>query len=128
MNILLDTCCLLWLANEDAQLSEKASKAIDEAHFTFVSPVSAWEIGLKESKGKLRFNDPLPLWWRKVMETHDLTELPLRGEEAVHSASLPLLHRDPADRLLISVAIKHNMTLLTPDDKISQYPGVKTLW
>jgi PIN domain nuclease of toxin-antitoxin system len=128
MNVLLDTCTILWLVNEDDKLSDGARKAIDDATLVHISPVSAWELGLKIVKGKLTLPEALPTWWIRVAQTHDLIEFPLHAAAAARSTALPAIHHDPADRLLIAVAIEHGFTLLTPDPKIRQYPDVQTLW
>lgn len=128
MNVLLDTCAIIWLANQAEQLSAGAREAIDQAWFVYVSPVSAWELGLKVSKGRVTLPEPLETWWPRVIETHQLSEFPLYAPEAVRSTRLPPIHNDPADRFLIATAIEQQFTLLTPDPKIRQYPNLKTLW
>ena len=128
MNLLLDTCVLIWLANQDAQLSDAARKALDDAWFVHVSPVSAWEIGLKAAKGRITLPEPLQSWWPRLLDTHQLSEFPLHAPEAARSTQLPLIHNDPADRLLIAVAMEHQLVLLTPDPVIRQYPNLQTLW
>lgn len=57
-----------------------------------------------------------------------MRELPLTGVIAARATLLPPIHKDPFDRLLIATAIEHQLTLLTPDQTIRQYPGLKTLW
>lgn len=128
MNLLLDTCALYWVANDAADLSASAREAIEGAWSVFVSPVSAWEIGLKVRKGKLDLSATVESWYSRILAQHDLEELPLGGEAAIRSTALPSLHNDPADRLLIAVAQIHDLVLLTPDEKIHQYPEVRLLW
>jgi PIN domain nuclease of toxin-antitoxin system len=128
MNVLLDTCALIWLVNGDAALSHRATAAMQTAWFAYVSPVTAWEMGLKLAKGKLALNEPLETWFPRAKEQHNLEELPLDSEAAIRACGLPRLHADPADRLLIATAIQHGLTLLTPDPLIQQYPGLQTLW
>lgn len=128
MNVLLDTCALYWVANDDDDLSATAREAIEGAGSAYVSPVSAWEIGLKVRKGKLELPALLESWYHRVLGQHDLEEFPLGGEAAILSTTLPPLHQDPADRLLIAVAQVHDFVLLTPDEKIRQYPDVNVLW
>lgn len=128
MNVLLDTCALYWIANDAEDLSAAAREAIEGAWSVYVSPVSAWEIGLKVRKGKLELPEALESWYSRVLERHDLEEFPLGGEAAMRSTSLPPLHQDPADRLLIAVAQTHDLVLLTPDEKIRRYPDVNVLW
>ncbi len=128
MNILLDTCAIIWLVNQDDRLSTTAKQTIEQAWCVYVSPVSAWELGLKIARGRLFLPEPLTTWWGRVIDIHQLSEFPLHGVEAARSAQLPPLHTDPADRLLIAVAMEHQFTLLTPDADIQKYPHLITQW
>lgn len=83
----------------------------------FVSAVSAWEIAIKRSLGKLRVEGDVAEW----IEGEQFTELPVRGVHAVEAESLPLLHRDPFDRMLIAQTRHERMTLVTSDAKIARY-------
>jgi PIN domain nuclease of toxin-antitoxin system len=127
--IVLDTCALLWLVIEPDRLSSVAREGIGSAgEFVYVSAISAWEIGWKHRCGKLRLKLPPGDWWPRALAQHVLKELPISSAIALRSASLPPLHRDPADRFLIATAQEHNLTLLTPDPAIQQYPQLKFLW
>ena len=127
--ILLDTCALLWLAIEPDRLSSAARKGIAGAgEFVYVSAISAWEIAWKHRCRKLRLKLAPEAWWVRALEQHALTELQISAAIALRSASLPPLHRDPADRFLIATAQEHNLTLLTPDPAIQQYPQLKAHW
>lgn len=127
--LLLDTCTLIWLATEQNNLSKKARDLIN-AHKEglFISAISALELGIKTNKKMLEFDMPLTEWFKLAIQSHGLVELPINSEIAVLSTELPYLHRDPADRLLIATAIKHDLTILTPDQHITIYPNVKTAW
>lgn len=127
--ILLDTCTLLWLAIEPDRLSAAARKSIAAAgEFACVSAISAWEIAWKHRCRKLRLKLAPGAWFPLALEQHALKELAISAAIALRSASLPFLHRDPADRFLIATAQEHNLTLLTPDPAIQQYPDLKSLW
>jgi len=127
--ILLDTCALLWLAIEPDRLSEAAREGLAAAgEFVWVSSISAWEIGWKHRCGKLELSLAPDAWWLRALEQHALKELPISAAIALRSATLPSLHRDPADRFLIATAQEHNLVLLTPDPAIQQYPGLRTRW
>ena len=128
MNLLLDTCAILWLVNQEDRFSPAARKALDEARGVHVSPVSAWELGLKVAKERVSLPEPLETWWPRMMNTHQITEFPLYGAAAIRSTGLPPIHQDPADRLLIAVAMEHQFTLMTPDATIHRYPDLTTLW
>lgn len=84
--------------------------------------------GLKAARGKITLSLPLADWVEGAAALHGLEELPLDRRAAIRAASLPELHRDPFDRLLIATAHEHRLTLLTPDANIRQYPDLRTLW
>lgn len=129
--LLLDTCTLIWLASNQNKLSKKAVDLISgHKEGLFISAVIALELGIKTNKEppQLEFGMPLTEWIQLAMQSHGLVELPINSEIAVISTELPYLHRDPADRLLIATAIKHDLTIVTPDQHISAYPNVKTAW
>jgi PIN domain nuclease of toxin-antitoxin system len=128
MNILLDTCALIWLVNGGPELSPAAKAAIQQAETVFVSAVTAWEMGLKHARGKLVLASNLESWLERALRQHHLREMPLDIRSALRASRLPAIHADPADRLLIASALEHDLTLLTPDPAISQYPGISILW
>ena len=126
MNVLLDTCALLALAR--GQLPEGAAAALRSAPEASVSVVSAWEVAIKAAGGKLQLREPPVQWFLGVVERYDLRELPLDARVACAAAALPLVHRDPFDRVIVALAQAHSLTVLTSDKHISKYRGVKTLW
>lgn len=128
MRILLDTCTFLWLITDDMALSPSARNAfVAPDNEVYLSAVSVWEITVKHSLGKL----PLPAspehFIPNQRERHGITSLPLEEPAILYLSKLPLLHRDPFDRMLVCQAIQHELTLLTPDPLITQYP-VRTDW
>lgn len=125
--ILLDTCALLWLATGELPPGVRAL-IDDENDAVLASAVSAWELAVKLRRGKLTLPLPLAEWWPALVSTHALGEVPLETEMAIASASLPPIHNDPADRLLIATAMHVGATLLTPDPLIRAYPAVKVRW
>lgn len=127
--ILLDTCVLLWLAIDQSALSDKARQTLQSgAGHLYVSPISAFEIGQKVSRGKLILQLPPERWFLRAKELHGLSETSFDSSVAFSAAALPDLHRDPFDRLLIATALVQNLTLLTPDPLIHRYPALKTVW
>lgn len=127
--ILLDTCTLLWLTIEPTALSEPARQSLTRnAGALYVSPITAFEIGQKTARRKLQLRLPPEKWFPRAMELHGLREAPFHSQIALAAAALPDLHRDPFDRLLVATAQKENLTLITPDPLIRQYPDVRTLW
>jgi PIN domain nuclease of toxin-antitoxin system len=126
MNVLLDTCALLALA--DGDLPRAAAGALRKAPEALVSVVSPWEVAMKAAGGKLRLLEPPVRWFLGLAERYDLREVPLDAATACAAAALPLLHRDPFDRVIVALAQAHGLTVLTSDENIRKYPGVTTLW
>ncbi|MFB2895279.1 type II toxin-antitoxin system VapC family toxin [Aerosakkonemataceae cyanobacterium BLCC-F50] len=130
--ILLDTHVWLWLLHDPSQLSEAARSAIDTEepyNGLIVSAISVWEIAVKSSIGKLIL--PLPIdEWYKLASTHSgIVIEPLSPLDAIASVSLPgSFHKDPADRILVAIARRYNIPLITCDTKILNYPHVQTIW
>ena len=118
MRLLLDTNALLWLMSGSPRLKPRARALIDNAAEVFVSTASIWEITIKWRLGKIE-EDP-----QIVVESLDaagLRKLPVSAEHAVASGRLPLLHRDPFDRLLVAQAMTETMRLLTADAQLTAY-------
>jgi PIN domain nuclease of toxin-antitoxin system len=126
MNVLLDTCALLALAR--GELPSRAARALQSAPEAVVSVVAAWEVAIKSASGKIRLKESPAQWFSGLVERYDLRELLLDAPTACAAAALPPLHRDPFDRVAVAVAQAHALTILTSDDNIPKYPGVKTLW
>jgi len=127
--ILLDTCALLWLTLDQSGLSERAKLCLQEhAGQLHVSAISALEIGQKAASGKLKLKLKPAVWFPRACELHGLEVIPLSAEAALTAAALPPLHKDPFDRLLIATAFSQGFTLLTPDEKIRQYPKLRFVW
>ncbi|MGH8606778.1 MAG: type II toxin-antitoxin system VapC family toxin [Gammaproteobacteria bacterium] len=85
------------------------------------------EITVKHRLGKLPLAEPPKQFVPRFRKAHGIAALPLDEDAVVQDATLPGLHRDPFDRMLICQAIAHGLILLTPDPVISQYP-VRVLW
>ena len=121
MKLLLDTHVLLWAAGQPEKLSESARTLLTTPeNALFFSAASIWEIVIKRSLGRKDFKvDPARL--KKMLITHGYTELPVTAEHALKVETLPLLHKDPFDRLLLAQARAEGMLLLIVDASILQY-------
>ena len=127
--MLLDTCTLLWLTSDSERLSARVREAMArQPEALRVSSISAFEIGQKAARGRLILPLPIGPWFAQVVEKHGLIELPVTGSIAGAATELPLLHRDPFDRILIATALAHGIAILTPDPLIHQYPGLEAVW
>jgi PIN domain nuclease of toxin-antitoxin system len=122
---LLDTSTFLWALGEPERLSAKARRLV-EAGENVVSVASYWEVVIKTQKGLLTIGD-LAAWWRRATELTNARILHIRPSQITALAALPMLHRDPFDRILIAQAKAEGLALVTNDGSIGEYP-VQTLW
>jgi len=128
VNILLDTCTLIWLTQEPERLSEKSKTIIENPdNELLVSHVSVWEMLLKTQAGKLSFPVPLRKWLSDQQNTWDFRYLNISLEHLLRVEEIERHHSDPFDRLLVTQAIVENIGIVTPDPWIAKYP-VQVLW
>ena len=126
--ILLDTVSFLWIVNGSNNLSKKAkSTYLNKNNKVYLSSISVWEIIVKYKLGKIPLSHPPNEYIPKQRFTHDIETLPLEESDVLELESLPKIHNDPFDRMLICQAKAKNLTILTPDKIIKKYP-VKTVW
>ncbi len=128
MRLLLDTHTFLWFIHGDKRLSQTAKEAfLDTDNELYLSAVSYWEICIKQSLGKLG----LVTDWQQAVDTeltaNGIKWLTLEKAHCQAILHLPMLHRDPFDRLLIAQAQVESMALLTEDGNVQKY-SVKTIW
>ena len=123
MRLLLDTQLLLW-ASISPHLLPSAAFALmsDPRNVLLFSAASMWEIAIKNSLGREDFRVE-PRLLRRGLLDNGYVELPITSEHAVSIDALPLLHKDPFDRLLLSQALSEGIILLTSDAQLAQYPG-----
>lgn len=123
MKLLLDTHLLLWAAGQPDRLSAAACALIEAADNELIfSAASLWEIAIKRGLGRDDFLIDGRLLRRGLLD-NGYVELPIRSEHALAIDSLPPLHKDPFDRILVAQAIVEGITLLTADLVVAQYPG-----
>jgi PIN domain nuclease of toxin-antitoxin system len=128
VRLLLDTCAFLWAFSGEPPLPPWVAALVrDPDNEVFLSAASAWEIAIKHAAGKLKLPDDPARFVPAVRAERGFTALAVDEESALHLAKLPRLHRDPFDRLLVSQAIVHGLTILTPDPIIARYPA-RTMW
>jgi PIN domain nuclease of toxin-antitoxin system len=127
MKLLLDTHALLWSATAPDRIASAARAVLEDgAHEVLVSIVTAWEIAIKQSLGKLELARPAEHWFPDVLQRtgFELAELPLSA--ALRVRSLAWHHRDPFDRLLIAHALDRGYTIVSHDPAFDAY-GVAVL-
>ena len=122
---LLDTSTLLWALGEPERLSPRARRLVDVGE-NVVSVASYWEVVIKTQKGLLTISD-LATWWRQATELTAARVLQIRASHITALAALPMVHKDPFDRILIAQAKAEGLGLITSDRPISEYP-VQTIW
>ena len=123
MMLLLDTHLLLWASGQPDRLSAEARGLLEDPHNQPVfSAASLWEIEIKRGLGRDDFRvEPRVL--RRGLLDNGYRELAISSEHAVAVESLPPLHKDPFDRMLLAQALTEGITLLTADALVAQYPG-----
>ena len=122
---LLDTSTLLWALGEPERLSPRARRLVDAGE-NVVSVASYWEVVIKTQKGLITISD-LPTWWQRATDLMAARPLPIRPSHVTALAALPMVHKDPFDRILIAQAVAEGLGLVTNDGLISDYP-VQTMW
>lgn len=128
MKLLLDTCSFIWFLADAPELSAKARAAIlDPANEVYLSAVSGWEIGRKYARGALELPGRPEVIIPQVRTDSGILSLPVTEEDAISAEKLPLLHKDPFDRMIMSQALVQGMLIVTPDPAFSAYP-VRLLW
>lgn len=122
MNLLLDTHVLLWSALSPARIAKPCREEIASPdNDVFVSVVSAWEIAIKQSLGKLELSRPAEKWLPEVVRRSGFAWALFGAADALRVRALPWHHRDPFDRLLVANAIQQGLTLATHDEELDAY-------
>jgi PIN domain nuclease of toxin-antitoxin system len=117
VSLLLDTHVVLWWLSGDPALPATVKGRIDDERDIFVSAATSWEIAIKQAAGKLH----APVHLADAIADHGFRLLPVMFEHASAAGRLPLIHRDPFDRMLVAQARCEGLTLVTPDPVLQQY-------
>ncbi|MBD1845004.1 type II toxin-antitoxin system VapC family toxin [Cyanobacteria bacterium FACHB-63] len=122
MKILLDTHIFLWFISGDTRLSTEVRDVIrDPDNEVYLSSVSIWEATVKYQLGKLPLPESPETYLPKQRNLHQIASLSLDEDSVVQLAKLPLLHRDPFDRMLICQALQNGLTIATVDEDVRAY-------
>ena len=120
MNIILDTHIFLWLISKDARLNEdKIQAIINSNNQVFLSVVSIWECVIKYQAGK----SP-EIYLPQKRSDHLIKSLDVGENSIKQLIKLPMIHKDPFDRLIICQSLEHNLTIMTEDEAILNYPNL----
>ena len=130
--IVLDTQVWLWWLHDPSRLSARARQTVVRAERgdgMMVSAISVWEVATKCALGKLVLPMQVEAWFVLARSYHGLILEPVSAEDALASTCLPgEFHKDPADRLIVALARRLQVPLITPDGLIRAYPHVDSVW
>jgi PIN domain nuclease of toxin-antitoxin system len=125
MNILLDTHIFLWYISGDKNLPDYMRDEIQKSeNEVYLSIVSIWESIIKYQLGKLPLPQPPEIYLPLQRERHLISSLSLDERSVIQLSSLPSIHRDPFDRMLICQSIEHKMSIATVDHNVRAYPVI----
>ncbi len=125
MNLLLDTQILVWAAFEQAKVPDRMRNALDDVdNAVWFSVTAIWELTIKHAAGRFPYD---PRLLRRHALSNGFLELSITADHALQVGALPLLHKDPFDRILIAQAQFEGFVLLTADWLVQQYPNVNLL-
>ena len=128
MNAIVDTHTFLWMVTDDRRLSDVARRVIEDgANEVFLSAASMWEMVLKAGAGKLHLQGGPARFLEREMRRNHISTLSIQADHILRVTSLPAIHKDPFDRLLIAQAQVENLPLITSDTEIARYP-VQVIW
>lgn len=130
--LVLDTHILIWWVSNDPKLETSVKARIEacleQGKPVFISAITAWEIAMLVEKGRLVLTMDTDSWLDTVSKIEHLSFVPIDNKVAVESTRLPgEFHKDPADRMIVALARVLSAPLVSADEKICSYPGVKTL-
>jgi PIN domain nuclease of toxin-antitoxin system len=117
VRLLLDTHVVLWWLTDDPTLSDEIKARLDHDPDVYVSSATIWEVAIKQSAGKL--TEPADLLER--IRDIGFAELPINSGHAIAAGRLPMIHRDPFDRMLVAQARCEDLTLVTRDPQCQKY-------
>jgi PIN domain nuclease of toxin-antitoxin system len=123
MRLLLDTHIFLWYITGDLRIKPAVRKAIEDCDVAYLSVVSLWEATTKYQLGKLPLPAPPHPWLTAQRENHGIDSLALEERAVARLPMLPMLHRDPFDRMLVCQALEHDLIVVTVDAILQQYPA-----
>mgnify|MGYP006274931881 CR=1 FL=1 len=128
MNALLHTHTLLWMVSNSVRLSDRARAAIaDENNTLSFSIAGYWEIGIKQSLGKLELSEGWEQTLPKEMAHNRIRWLPIETRHVHEVVDLRRTHRDPFDRLIIAQARVEGLSIISRDQRLAEY-GVPIIW
>jgi PIN domain nuclease of toxin-antitoxin system len=124
LNIILDTCALLWWSLDPEELSTRAKVTIEEMEQSkngITSAMAIWEIAIKVKNQKLDLGVPLSKYVKRVQQSDVVNIIPVETDLLVESVNLEWSHRDPVDRIMVALANHYGAPIITRDKKIRDF-------
>jgi PIN domain nuclease of toxin-antitoxin system len=115
--LLLDSNVVVYLDQNPGRVTKRTRDQIDAASEVYVSAVTGWELSIKQATGALKMNTPVS----NLVGSLGFLELPITMHHGEAAGTLPMIHRDPFDRLLVAQAIVEGLTLVTSDSRLIRY-------
>jgi PIN domain nuclease of toxin-antitoxin system len=124
MQLLLDTHVFLWFVEGNSRLPSHYRMAIeDSANSVYISVASIWESVTKHRLGNLKLPGSPEIYLLERSVSLDIARLPIDDGSILQVARLPLIHRDPFDRIIVAQSLQHGLKLVTEDPKMKLYPA-----
>lgn len=129
MNVLLDTCAIVWTVSEPERLSAEALKVLTSPEVTvYFSPISSAEIACLSDRRQIGLDRHWKRWFNHFVALNHWQCLDITLDVIQEAYALPeQFHRDPADRIIVATARLHNLCVITGDSKILNYPHVRAM-
>lgn len=130
MKVLLDTCCIIWAISDPSLLSQAVVAILEKKNtLVHVSPISCAEIACLSERNRITLQQHWKVWFNHYIGLNGWQIIDIDLSIIQEAYSLPDdFHQDPADRIITATARVHDLTLLTADRKILEYPHVATVW
>jgi PIN domain nuclease of toxin-antitoxin system len=128
VNALIDTHALLWIAGDEDKVSVRARNVfLNPRNDLYFSTANLWEMAIKISIKKLNLGSTLNDFIDDHIIGNGIRLLPIKPSHVVRIATMPFIHRDPFDRLMIAQALAENMRILSSDRQLDGY-SVQRIW
>jgi PIN domain nuclease of toxin-antitoxin system len=130
VNVLLDTCAVIWAASDPESLSTTAHAVLSARDTDVcVSPITCAELCCLQERKRIAIKGHWKTWFSRCLSDSNWRVVDITLSVVQEAYSLPeMFHRDPVDRILVGTARLHDLVLITADHRILDYPHVKTLW
>lgn len=126
--ILLDTHAWIWAAAAPERLGRDGRRLLARDRARGVAAISCWEVATLAARGRIELDRDPVAWMEEALLEVGADLLPLTPAVAAASAQLGNFHGDPADRLIVAMALTHGAVLVTKDDRIREFGAVRTAW